>query len=319
MVYSSACQPFAWVSKIAPPLIALVGPTATGKTALSIALSQALNGEVINADSMQFYPGLDIGTAKVSVAEQQGIQHHLIDVLSLDQEASVSEFQKQSRRIIHEVRDRGKTPVLTGGSGLYVRACLDVLEFPPTDMETRKKLLTIAELNGPDEIRRRLHAVDPESADKIHDTRRLVRALEVYEISGRTFTSYMPQRQHEESMEPVVQIGLRIDREILHGRIAQRVQEMIDQGWINEVQHLLNQGLRQAPTASKAIGYSQLISYLDGESSLDEAIEKIIVATRRFAKRQETWFKADPRVQWIDALAPDVNDQALEIISAASN
>lgn len=296
------------------PVIALVGATATGKTALSVALAQATHGEVINADSMQFYRGMDIGTAKATIEERQGVTHHLLDIYDLSVEASVSEFQTLARQHIAQLRQRDRTPILTGGSGLYVRAALDTLEFPPTDDQVRAELTAQVTAHGPKDLIAELQRVDPVSAQRLQDDRRIIRAVEVYRLTGRPFSSYMPQRQYHPDIPPVVQIGLRIDRAVLHDRIERRVHEMMDTGWLEEVRALQEQGLSDAPTASRAIGYRQLMDHLAGTLTREEALESTIVATRRFARRQETWFKADHRVHWIDAEAPDAKDQILTLI-----
>ena len=282
------------------PVVALVGATATGKTALSVALAQTLGGEVINADSMQFYRGMDIGTAKATATERQGVPHHLLDIYELDVKANVATFQALARQKIAEVRERNRVPILTGGSGLYVRAALDTLEFPPTDPDLRQELQDHVTAHGTDELVSELRRVDPTSLDRIHDDRRIIRAIEVYRLTGR----------------PFLQIGLRIERELLHERIAQRVHQMVDRGWLEEVQHLKTQGLEHAPTASRAIGYRQMLAHLAGQMSKTEAIESPIVATRRFARRQETWFKADPRVHWIEAQSRHAVDQILELLES---
>ncbi len=298
------------------PLIALVGATATGKTALSVALAQALRGEVINADSMQFYRGMDIGTAKASVTERQGVAHHLLDIYDLNVEASVATFQHLARQKITDIRARDHAPILTGGSGLYVRAALDTLEFPPTDAQLRQQLTDQVAEDGTAALTAELRRVDPQSADRLHDARRIIRAVEVHRLTGRPFSSYMPTRQYHSMMPPVLQVGLRIDRAVLHDRIAQRVHHMIDQGWLEEVQRLQVQGLADAPTASRAIGYKQMLAHLAGELTLSEAIEATIVATRRFARRQETWFKADPRVRWIDADSKHAVEQITAMLAS---
>lgn len=296
------------------PVVALVGATATGKTKLSVALAHALGGEVINADSMQFYRKMDIGTAKATTAEREGVPHHLLDIYDLDVQANVATFQSLSRTKITEVRERHHVPILTGGSGLYVRAALDILEFPPTDPELRKQLQDQATDHGTAELISELQRVDPASLEQLHDTRRIIRAVEVYRLTGRPFSSFMPRREYHPDIPPALQIGLRLDREILHERIAQRVHQMVDDGWLDEVRSLKTQGLEDAPTASRAIGYRQALAYLAGEMSKAEAIESTIVATRRFARRQETWFKADPRVRWIEAQSPNAVDQVLELL-----
>ena len=297
-------------------LVALVGATATGKTALSVALAKALHGEVINADSMQFYQGMDIGTAKATPAERQGVVHHLLDIYELDVEANVADFQVLARQKVTEVRAQGYAPILTGGSGLYVRAVLDTLEFPPTDADLRHELTAHVASRGPSELVEELHRVDPESAQRLHDDRRIIRAIEVFRLTGRPFSSYMPKREYHVDIPPVLQIGLRIDRALLHERIAQRVHQMMDTGWLDEVQQLKNQGLESAPTASRAIGYRQMLEYLAGNITKTEAIESTIVATRRFARRQETWFKGDPRVHWIDPQAGHGVEQIMQLLES---
>lgn len=298
------------------PVIALVGATATGKTALSVALAKALRGEVINADSMQFYRGMDIGTAKATATERQGVAHHLLDIYDLNVEANVATFQHLARQKIADIRSRGHAPILTGGSGLYVRAALDTLEFPPTDAQLRQHLTDQVAEDGTAALVAELRRVDPDSADRLHDARRIVRAVEVYRLTGRPFSSYMPTRQYHSMIPPVLQIGLRIDRAVLHDRIAQRVHHMLERGWLDEVQRLKAQGLAQAPTASRAIGYKQMLAYLTGELTRAEAIEATIVATRRFARRQETWFKADPRVHWIDAESQHAVEQITALLAS---
>ena len=296
------------------PVIAVVGATATGKSALAVALAQRLDGEVVNADALQFYRGMDIGTAKTTAAEQQGVPHHLLDVLDVTQEASVAAFQTQARELFAQIRARGRTPILVGGSGLYVRAALDVLEFPPTDPAVRAEVEAELGVRGAAALRQDLAAVDPESAQNVKDERRLVRALEVHRITGRPFSSYLPQRQTHPDVAPAVQIGLRIDRTVLHERIAARVRAMVDAGLAAEVRRLEAAGLRNGKTASRAIGYAPFLAVQDGELTEAEAVEQTIVATRRFARRQETWFRADPRVHWVDALADDLVEQALAVL-----
>lgn len=300
-----------------PPLIALVGATATGKTNLAVGLAHELNGEVINADSMQFYKGMDIGTAKATLAERGNIAHHLLDIYDLNIEASVAEFQNVARERVCEIRARGKTPIITGGSGLYIRAALDVLEFPPTDSELRERLTREVRQWGIGHLSEELKTVDPVASARIKDERRIVRAVEVYRLTGKPFSSFMPRRQYHPRVLPVVQIGLSIDRAQLHERIEQRVRAMVDAGWIAEVKWLLTEGLAEAPTASRAIGYRQMMDFLAGDTTIEAAMDSTIVATRRFARRQETWFKADPRVRWINAEDSDHLTDALRIIETS--
>jgi len=300
------------------PVVAVVGATATGKSALAVALAQRLGGEVVNADALQFYRGMDVGTAKATEAERGGVPHHLLDVMDVTEEASVARFQEETRVLFTEIRGRGGTPILVGGSGLYVRAALDVLEFPPTDPAVRAALEAELETRGEAALRAELAAVDPESAAKVADARRLVRALEVHRITGRPFSAYMPRREYAAEAAPAVQLGLRLDRAALHERIVARVDAMVADGFLGEVRALADRGLREGPTASRAIGYREMLAVLDGELTLAEAAEQTVVATRRFARRQETWFRADPRVVWVDALDPTLVEHAVAAVAAAA-
>ncbi|MDZ5076058.1 tRNA (adenosine(37)-N6)-dimethylallyltransferase MiaA [Nesterenkonia sp. HG001] len=301
------------------PLIVVVGATATGKSALGVELAHRLGGEVVNADSMQLYRGMDIGTAKVTDEERRGVPHHLLDVLDVTQEASVAVYRLRAREIIAEIRGRGRVPVLVGGSGLYVRAVIDSIEFPPTDPQLRSVLTQRLEDTGPDPLREELREIDPESAAAVQDDRRLIRALEVVRLTGRSFSSFMPQRLHEPQLEPVRQIGLRMPRALLRERIETRVQRMAAGGLLEEVRTLALAGLRQGRTASRAIGYQQFLAVLDGQLTQREAIEETVASTRRFAKRQDTWFRADPRISWLDVDmdAEDVVGELAERAQAA--
>ncbi|WP_104172465.1 tRNA (adenosine(37)-N6)-dimethylallyltransferase MiaA [Arthrobacter sp. Y81] len=293
-----------------PPVIAVVGPTGSGKSDLAVALALELDGEVINADAMQFYRGMDIGTAKITVEERRGVRHHLLDTLDVTQEASVSDFQRQARAAVADIHARGRRAILVGGSGLYVRAALDVLEFPGTDPDIRHRLEAEADETGLAALRSRLEAVDPVSAARLGDARRVVRALEVFELTGRPFSSFMPAREY---FQPAVQIGLEVDRELLKDRLAQRVHRMVANGLQAEVQRLDGAGLRNGKTASRALGYSQFLKVLDGEWDAGQATEDTIVATRKFARRQLTWFRADPRITWLDWQDPDLVDKAAAV------
>lgn len=293
-----------------PPVIAVVGPTGSGKSDLSVNLALELDGEVINADAMQFYRGMDIGTAKITPAERKGVPHHLLDILDVTEEASVSDFQQQARSIVSGIHARGKRAILAGGSGLYVRAALDILEFPGTDPVLRGQLEAELEEVGRDVLLARLGDVDPVSAARISDSRRIIRALEVHELTGRPFSSFMPQRDY---FQPAVQIGLAVDRDVLRERLAQRVHTMVDQGLLAEVRRLDAAGLRGGKTAPRALGYAQFLKVLDGGSTVAGAAEDTIVATRQFARRQLTWFRADPRISWLDWRAPDLAAQAVAL------
>ena len=300
----------------AAPIVAVVGATATGKSDLALDLAERLGGEVVNADAMQFYRGMDIGTAKLAVAERRGIAHHELDVLDVTEDASVAAYQEASRRDFAAITARGHRPVLVGGSGLYVRAALDRLEIPPTDPGVRSRLEAEAEALGGDVLHARLKAADPQAAATIlpGNVRRVVRALEVIELTGRPFSASMPKR---ELLSPAVLLGLRVDRQVLDERITHRVDRMWEQGLRDETEMLLGRGLRSGVTASRAIGYSQAIAVIDGR--LDEVGARLDTAqaTRRYARRQESWFRPDPRIVWLDALADDLLDQALGAISAA--
>ena len=287
------------------PVIALVGPTGTGKSDAAVALARELDGEIVNADALQFYRGMDIGTAKLGAGERGGIPHHLLDILDISEEASVAAFQAQARTAIAAIQQRGRLPILVGGSGLYVRAALDDLEFPPTDPAVRRRLEQEAAEHGTAGLHRRLASVDPAAAARGLDDRRLIRALEVHEITGRPFSSYMPERTY---LQRSLQLGLDLDRPLLHQRLERRVRAMHQAGLLTEVERLLAQGLRETKTASRAIGYAQFTAALDGACTIEEAIEATTVATRRFARRQVTWFRADPRVMWFDSSSPGLLD-----------
>jgi tRNA dimethylallyltransferase len=288
-------------------VIAVVGPTATGKSGLGIQLARALGGEIVNADSMQLYAGMDIGTAKEPEAARQGVPHHLLDIWPVTQAANVADYQKLARAAIDDIMARDRVPVLVGGSGLYVRAALDDLHFPGTDTATRARLTDELALLGPAALHARLATLDPAAAAAIlpGNGRRIVRALEVIELSGRPFAATMPAYATTGQVRPALQIGLTLPRPELDLRIAARVDRMWQAGFEAEVRRLAAQGLRAGPTASRALGYQQLLRYLDGECTLDDARAETIKATKRFARRQESWFRRDPRVRWLDATVPE--------------
>ncbi|ALE05345.1 tRNA delta(2)-isopentenylpyrophosphate transferase [Arthrobacter sp. ERGS1:01] len=289
------------------PVVAVVGPTGSGKSELALHLAERFGGEAVNADSMQFYHGMDIGTAKLSMAERRGIPHHLMDFLSVREDTTVAQFQALARSAIADIQARGKLPILVGGSGLYVRAAVDVLEFPGTDPAIRSRLEAELDAGGLTPLAARLARVDPVSAARINDGKRVVRALEVHELTGRPFSSFMPERDY---VQPTVQIGLNGDRAQLHERLAGRVHRMVESGLQEEVAALIPEGLREGRTAQKALGYQQFLRVLDGESTVAAASEETITATRQFARRQITWFRADPRVHWLDWAQPDLYDAA---------
>ena len=297
-------------------MVAVVGATAAGKTGLSLDLAEALGGEVVNTDAMQLYRGMDVGTAKLPPDERRGIPHHLLDTLEVTEPATVAEFQGQARAVIAELRGRGATPVLVGGSALYTRAVLDEFEFPGTDPEVRTRLeAELAEV-GSAALHARLAEVDPESAARIlvENGRRVVRALEVLEITGRPFSATLPRLEYVDPR--TVQVGVDIDRPTLDARIAQRVEEMFAAGFVAEVERLLERGLAQGRTAGRAIGYPEVAAHLAGELSLDEARERTVVATRRFARRQDAWFRKDPRIRWVRFDDPDRVARALSEVCA---
>ncbi|MGO4384777.1 tRNA (adenosine(37)-N6)-dimethylallyltransferase MiaA [Specibacter sp. RAF43] len=295
------------------PVVAVVGPTGSGKSELAIQLAERLGGEAVNADAMQFYRGMDIGTAKLPLAERRGIPHHLLDFLSVREDTTVARFQDLARTAIADIQSRGKLPILVGGSGLYVRAAVDRLDFPGTNPAVRARLEDRLAADGMAALMARLAEVDPVSAARINDARRVVRALEVYELTGRPFSSFMPEREY---VQPTVQIGLNGDRAELHRRIAARVDHMVAAGLAEEVAALVQEGLREGRTAGKALGYQQFLRVLDGRATVTAAAGETIVATRQFARRQLTWFRADPRVHWLDWDRPDLPDTAAALVCA---
>lgn len=297
-----------------PPVLAVVGPTAAGKTDLSLDLAEALGGEIVNTDSMQIYRGMDIGTAKHPVEERRGIPHHLLDLLEVTEPASVAEFQRWARDVIRDCRDRGVTPVLVGGSALYTRAILDRFEFPGTDPAVRARLEAELDRVGPEALHRRLAEADPEAAARIITTngRRVVRALEVIELTGRPFSASLPELAY--AVEDAHQIGVDIPRDVLDQRIALRVQRMWAAGFVDEVRRLAGRGLREGRTASRALGYQQVLAFLAGEITEQEARDRTVTGTRRFARRQDSWFRKDPRITWVAWDDPDRVAKALAAV-----
>jgi tRNA dimethylallyltransferase len=305
-----------------PTVVAVVGATAAGKSELSLRLARALDGEVVNADSMQLYRGMDIGTGKLTVAERGGVPHHLLDIWDVTETASVSEYQRLARAVIEDIQRRGRRPILVGGSGLYVRAAIDDLEFPGTDAAVRERLEKELAALGPAVLHGRLAAADPAAATAIQASngRRIVRALEVIELSGRPFTATLPDYR---SVHPAVQIGLELPRPELDQRIAARVLQMWQAGLVDEVRRLAGQsepgtGLRAGRTASRALGYAQVLRFLDGEWTQDEAEQQTVRLTRRFARRQESWFRRDPRIRWLPAGQPVPTRLALAAIERSA-
>lgn len=289
-------------------VIAVVGATAAGKSDLAVELALRTGGQVVNTDSMQLYRGMDIGTAKLAFDERRGVPHHLLDVWEITRAASVADYQD----LAHSVMASLSVAVLAGGSGLYVRAALGELEFPGTDPAVRSRLEAELADAGPDHLHRRLRDLDPAAAVAIlpSNGRRLVRALEVIEITGRPFTATMPSF---ETRPGVVQVGLAVPRPVLDERIAVRVSRMWSAGFVDEVRSLESRGLREGFTASRALGYAQVLDFLAGECGEDEAKEATVRATRRFARRQESWFRRDPRVHWLPFDDPDLVERALDL------
>lgn len=286
------------------PLVAVVGLTASGKSGFSLHLARALGErgvtcEIISADAFQLYRGMDIGTAKVSLGERGGIPHHLLDVLELEEKASVAAYQRSCRQVINEIRARKALPILVGGSGLYVRAALDKIEFPGTDNGIRARLEAQAAQLGIAKMHQRLAEVDPESAARIlpANERRVIRALEVYELTGKKFSATMPRREY---FQPAVQLGIKWPLAVLDERISQRTTQMLAHGFIEEVAELEKQGLADTPTACRATGYQAVMDLLAGKITREDTAEQISLQTRQLARKQRKWFRKDPRIHWLD-------------------
>jgi tRNA dimethylallyltransferase len=297
-------------------LVVIGGPTGTGKSDLALDLAERLDGEVVNADSMQLYRGMDIGTAKLPPAERRGVPHHLLDVLHVTEKASVAAYQRDARRAIEEILARGRTPILAGGSGLYIQAVVDDIAFPATDAAVRSRLEDELAAIGADVLWARLADRDPQAAEVIdrRNGRRIVRALEVIEVTGQPFTATFPTPgvpRYDAAL-----ICLDRDTSALDERLAIRVHEMMRRGLMAEVRTLVDQGLRRGVTAWRALGYRQLLAVLDGERSEDDAVIDTIVATRRFVRRQRSWFRRDRRLTWIDAEESDLADRCVRVVTA---
>jgi tRNA dimethylallyltransferase len=298
-------------------LIIVCGATATGKSDLAVSLAKEINAEVVNADSMQVYKGMDIGTAKLTSEERGGIAHHLIDVLDIKDEANVAWYQQIAREKIDEILSSGKSVVVVGGTGLYIKAILDDLNFPDTDPTVRQKITDQAEKLGNDVMHERLAKLDPAAALAIpkENIRRVIRALEVIELTGKPFTANLP-RQESSKYPDAKQFGLVLDRGNLDEKIDKRVEDMWAKGFAREVSTLMTKGLEQSSTAKKALGYMQIMNYLNGESDEAFAKEETKRVTRAYARRQETWFSRDERIKW---LAPESNAARLEKLLASIN
>jgi len=286
-------------------VIVVCGATATGKSELAISIARHFDGEIINADSMQIYRGMDIGTAKLTVEERQGVPHHLLDVLDVNQDSTVAWYQSAARAAITDIQSRGKRAVVVGGTGLYIKSILDELNFPDTDPAVRESLEKELESIGLDALFERLEKLDPAAAIAIDraNSRRVIRALEVIAITGKPFTANLP-RAVSTRYPGAQQFGLVMDREKLGERISARVDRMWEAGFVNEVDALLNAGITDGRTAQLALGYSQIIAFRNGLMSQDEAREDTKRATRQYARRQETWFSRDARITWISPVQP---------------
>ncbi len=297
------------------PLVIICGATATGKSDLALDLAQSIDGEIINADSMQLYRGMDIGTAKLTQEERRGIPHHLLDILDVTESASVADYQTRARAAIDEIRAKGKAAIIVGGTGLYIKSIIDEMNFPETDPKIRARLESEADLLGTAALYSRLQDLDPEAATAIEpaNTRRIVRALEVIESTGEPYSANLPS--DTSLLYPDAHhFGLSMARSALAPRIERRVDLMWEKGLIDEVEDLIGKGLLEGVTAQRAIGYAQVIAMRAGEINSEQARESTKVATRQYVRRQETWFKRDSRILWIDSQEP-----ALEIIRQAIN
>jgi tRNA dimethylallyltransferase len=293
----------------------VLGPTATGKSDLGVELARRLGGEVLNADAMQLYRGMDIGTAKLSLDERRGVPHHLLDVLEVTENASVAAFQREARALASRLLAADRVPVLVGGSALYLRAVLDEMSFPGTDPDVRARLERELAEQGEAALHERLAGLDPKAASAVlvGNGRRIVRALEVIEITGEPFSARLPVQEYADPH--TVQIGVDIDRDTLDERIAARVDAMFTSGFVDEVRHLLDHGLADGRTAPRAIGYREVVAHLRGELTEQEARERTARATRRFARRQDSWFRKDTRIVWLRHDDPQLVDKALSAVA----
>lgn len=305
-------------------VLAIVGATATGKSDLAVALARrfvaaGVPAEIVNADSMQLYRGLDIGTAKAPMSERGGVVHHLIDVLDPAQPASVAVVRDLARAVLYDCARRGVLPIVVGGSALYIHAILDEMEFPPTDPQVRSRIEEDASLLGARVMHARLAALDPVAAAAIlpGNLRRIVRALEVVEITGAAYTATLPEPVY--ACDAVLQVGIDVDRDVLAERIGRRVDRMWAAGLVDEVRRLAASGLAAAPTASRALGYAQVLAFLDGTMTESEARSATVVGTRRFARRQLSWFRRDTRIRWLPGAASDLVEQAWALASTGGS
>ncbi len=288
----------------AQPLVVITGPTATGKTDIGVQVAGHVGGEIVSADSMLVYRGMDIGTAKPSISQMGGIPHHLIDIVEPDQEYNVALFQQQARNIIEDIMSRDKIPILVGGTGLYIRAVIDDYGFSDTEGNEsyRKALQNEAVENGPESLHKRLSVVDPLAAAKLHprDVRRVIRALEVHRHTGRPISSYHTLDQPGQQFYNLLMYGLTMNRETLYKKIEQRVDLMLAAGLVEEVKKLINMGFSTELSSMRGLGYKEIAAHLYGEMSLTQAVDILKRNTRRFAKRQMTWYRRDDRIKWFD-------------------
>ncbi len=299
--------------------IVICGATATGKSDLAVALAQEIGAEIINADSMQIYKGMDIGTAKLAPAERGGIEHHMLDVLSVSQDSTVAWYQELARESVTNIHGRGNNAIIVGGTGLYIKSILDDLNFPDTDADVRQKLTEEAKEFGIVQLFQRLELLDPAAAAAIdrQNERRVIRALEVIEITGKPFTANLPRE--DSSLYPdALQFGLVMDRAELGERVEARVDRMWESGFVDEVDRLISEGITKATTARRALGYSQIIAMRSGEITEDLAIEETKRATRQYVRRQETWFSRDARINWISPTQPRLETVLEKINSTPS-
>jgi tRNA dimethylallyltransferase len=299
--------------------IVICGATATGKSDLAVALAQEIGAEIINADSMQIYKGMDIGTAKLAPDERGGIEHHMLDVLSVSQDSTVAWYQELARQSVTQIHGNGKNAIIVGGTGLYIKSILDDLNFPDTDADVRQKLTEEAKEFGIVQLFQRLELLDPAAAAAIdrQNERRVIRALEVIEITGKPFTANLPRE--DSSLYPdALQFGLVMDRAELGERVEARVDRMWESGFVDEVDRLISEGITKATTARRALGYSQIIAMRSGEITEDLAIEETKRATRQYVRRQETWFSRDARINWISPRQPRLETVLEKINSTPS-
>jgi tRNA dimethylallyltransferase len=312
-------EPVETAEPVLPRPVAVIGPTGSGKSELSLALAEALDGEVVNIDSMQLYRGMDIGTAKLPPAQRRGIPHHQFDTLEVTQTASVAAYREAATADITAIRQRGRTPVIVGGSMMYIQALLDAWELPPTDPAVRARWEAELDRVGVEALHDELARRDPAAAAVIErrDPRRTVRALEVIELTGRPFAASQPPKDRPTRWNTLI-LGLQADADWLNPRLADRVQRMFGQGLVAEVEGLVGRGLRRDSTAGQAIGYAQVLDYLAGDLDYDEAVERTVTGTRRYARRQRAWFRRDPRIRWLAAADPDVAARALEVVALES-